>query len=307
MRANLMIGREVAKNIIERVKEKVAEFRGKYGRVPHLKVIFVGDNPSSKIYIARKEEVAKEVGIKSSVINLPNSINEIELLNIIEECNKDENVDGILVQLPLPSHINERKVLNKVSPLKDVDSFHPYNLGKILTKENIIAPCTAQGILELLDYYKIKIKGKRVVVVGRSLIVGKPVAMLLLNRDATVTICHSKTEDLKEICKTADILIVAVGKAWFINGEFIKRGAVIVDVGINVINEENVDMLGIEKDHPIFNKIKNKKRVLLGDVKRIDAIELASYYTPVPGGVGPMTIAILLENTIKLAFYRKEN
>lgn len=252
-----------------------------------LAVILVGDNPASKVYVANKTRECKEVGIETKDFYLPGDTSEDKLLEVIDTLNKDEEVDGILVQLPLPKHIDEFKVLSAISPFKDVDGFHPENVGKLVIGKPFVEPCTPKGIIRLFEYYNIPIEGKRAVVIGRSNIVGKPMSFMLLHRNATVSICHSKTQDLERITREADILVVAIGKPKFVKANMIKKGAVVIDVGIN-----RIDIDGKSK--------------LVGDVDFDEVKEVCSYITPVPGGVGPMTRAMLLENTYLLAVKRRE-
>lgn len=270
-------GTELAKEIKANVSCKIEEHLKEGKRPPCLVTILVGDDPASKVYVANKEKACNAVGIKNITITCDVNIPEDELLNLIEEYSSDPMVDGILVQLPLPKHINQDKVLNAIHTRKDVDGFKPTNVAKLWLSQECVKPCTPQGIIDLIDYGNISLEGKHVVVLGRSNIVGLPVSKMCLDRNATVTICHSKTKDLKEITRTADVLIVAIGKPKFINNSHLKPGAVVIDVGIN----------------------RDENGKLCGDVD-FDSISLkASYATPVPGGVGPMTIACLLKNTLK--------
>lgn len=270
----ILDGKKLRDKIIENLKAKVDTFEGK----PTLVVILVGENPASKIYVNNKKKMAEKIGIHSEVINYPANITEAELLDKIEELNNNNKVTAILVQLPLPKHISKDNVMNKIIPSKDVDGFTPYNFGKLFSGETpTVYPCTPKGILLLLDEYNIEIEGKHVVIVGRSNIVGKPLSQMMLNKNATVTICHSHTKNLSQITKTADILVSAVGKN-IIEGEMLKTDCVIVDVGI--FKDEN-----------------GKTR---GDVDFESASKIASFISPVPGGVGPMTIASLMLNTVEL-------
>jgi bifunctional protein folD len=270
----ILDGKKLRDKILEELKVKIDRFEIK----PTLVVILVGDNPASKIYVNNKKKTAEKLGINSEIINYPSNVSEKEILDKIEELNNDENVTAILVQLPLPEHISKENIMNKISPSKDVDGFTPYNFGKLFSGEiPAVYPCTPKGILLLLDEYGIALDGQHVVVVGRSNIVGRPLAQMLLNRNATVTVCHSHTKNLAQITKTADILISAVGKN-IIEGEMLKSGCVVVDVGI-------------------FKDNDGKTR---GDVDFENASKVASYITPVPGGVGPMTIASLMLNTVEL-------
>ncbi len=272
--AEIIDGKKLRDKILDNLKLKIDGFDKK----PKLVVILVGDNPASKIYVNNKKKMAEKVGIISEVINYPSSISEKELLVKIEELNKDEAVTAILVQLPLPEHISKENVMNTIAPEKDVDGFTPYNFGKLFSGEApMVYPCTPKGILLLLDEYGVSLEGKHVVIVGRSNIVGRPLSQMILNRNATVTVCHSHTKNLSEITKTADVLISAVGKN-IIEGKMIKSGCVVIDVGI--FKDEN-----------------GKTR---GDVDFENVSKSASYITPVPGGVGPMTIASLMLNTVEL-------
>lgn len=270
----ILDGKKLRDKIIENLKAKVDTFDEK----PTLVVILVGENPASKIYVNNKKKMAEKIGIHSEVINYPANITEAELLDKIEKLNNNKKVTAILVQLPLPKHISKDNVMNKIIPSKDVDGFTPYNFGKLFSGETpTVYPCTPKGILLLLDEYNIEIEGKHVVIVGRSNIVGKPLSQMMLNKNATVTICHSHTKNLSQITKTADILVSAVGKN-IIEGEMLKTDCVIVDVGI--FKDEN-----------------GKTR---GDVDFESASKIASFISPVPGGVGPMTIASLMLNTVEL-------
>lgn len=272
-------GKAIAKRIREEVAAEVANLKQNFGVTPKLSVVLVGDDPASQMYVRNKEKACAEVGISSEVRRIPASIKGKELMDIVRQLNQDRSVHGILVQLPLPGGIDEAKIIEEVSPAKDVDGLHPLNMGKLLKGENPrFIPCTPQGVIELILSTGIEIKGKEAVVVGRSNIVGKPVAILLLQRHATVTICHSRTCNLGEVTRRADILIAAVGSPNLIHGDMIKEGAVVVDVGINRVGEK-----------------------LVGDVDFESARERAGYLTPVPGGVGPMTIAMLLKNTLTAA------
>lgn len=276
MAAKILNGKYVAEKIRHDLGIKVKNIKDKTGRVPGLAVVLVGDDPASKTYVSMKEKACKQVGIYSEVYKLKADVQEHELLKLIHQLNSDEKIDGILVQLPLPGHIDEKKIIDTIKPEKDVDGFHPVNIGKLLINKKGFIPCTPYGIIKLMDYYGIEIEGKNAVVVGRSNIVGKPLAVLLLHRNATVTICHSRTKNLPDITKKADILVAAVGKARIITSDMVKEGAVVIDVGINRIDGK-----------------------LIGDVDYEKVKEKASWITPVPGGVGPMTITMLLNNTIE--------
>ena len=278
MSATLIDGKKLSALIREKIKLDASEFERKYGRKIGLAVILAGENPASKIYVRNKIVACEETGIKSFEYYLPESVTTEQLLEVVETINSDENIDGLLVQLPLPKGVDEKTVLKAVSPAKDVDGFHAVNAGNLLLGNPCLAACTPSGIISLIKSTGVEINGKNAVVVGRSNIVGKPVAVLLLNENATVTVCHSKTADLKKHTLEADILVVAVGIKEFIKGDMIKKGAVVIDVGMNRADGK-----------------------LYGDVEFDSAKERASFITPVPGGVGPMTITMLLKNTVKAA------
>ncbi|MEW5932293.1 MAG: bifunctional methylenetetrahydrofolate dehydrogenase/methenyltetrahydrofolate cyclohydrolase FolD [Bacillota bacterium] len=277
MSARIIDGKAVAEEVRAGVREEVARLK-QQGILPGLAVILVGDDPASKTYVRNKERASKDAGIHSEVYRLPADTPEHEVLRLIGELNARPEISGILLQHPVPGHIDERRCFDAISPEKDVDGFHPVNQGRLLIGEKCFVPCTPRGILHLLDHTGVELKGKRAVVVGRSNIVGKPVALLLLSRHATVTICHSRTHDLAAETRAADVLVVAIGKARAVRGDMIKPGAVVIDVGVN----------------PEDGK-------LVGDVDFESAVEVASAITPVPGGVGPMTIAMLLQNTVEAA------
>ncbi|MGL4652932.1 bifunctional methylenetetrahydrofolate dehydrogenase/methenyltetrahydrofolate cyclohydrolase FolD [Cetobacterium sp.] len=274
----ILDGKYVSQKVRDSIKNEIIEIKEKMGKVPGLAVIQAGDNLASKIYVNSKIKQCAEVGIESKNFILPADVTEEELLNKIDELNKDDAIDGILVQLPLPNHIDTPKVIESIDINKDVDGFKPENLGKVvLGDETALISCTPAGIIRLFQEYKLDLEGKDVVVIGRSNIVGKPMTALLINEGATVTVCNSKTKNLSEKTKNADVVIVAIGRANFLKGDMVKDGAIIIDVGIN--RDEN-------------NKI-------CGDVDFESVKEKVSYITPVPGGVGPMTIAMLLNNTLK--------
>ena len=271
------------------------------GRPPGLAVVLVGHNPASEIYVRNKIKTCRDLGIYSESITPPDSISTGELLAIVEELNARPEIDGILVQVPLPSHIDTKRILSAISPAKDVDGFHPCNVGALVA--NLPAPraCTPAGILELLKRGGIPIAGRRAVVVGRSDIVGKPVAILLLHEHATVTICHSKTADLPAVCREADILVAAIGRAAMITRDFIKPGATVIDVGSNYIEDRDLAARIFRNSPEKLASFDRKGNVLVGDVDPIDVVECAGAYTPVPGGVGPLTIAMLMVNTVASA------
>lgn len=278
MGAKLLDGKVVSARVKAELKDTVEDLKGK-GIYPGLAVVIVGNDPASRVYVNSKKKACAEIGIESFEYALEESTSEEELLRLVEKLNTDRAVSGILVQLPLPRHIDERKVILAIHPEKDVDAFHPVNVGKIMIGNPDFQPCTPAGVMELIKESGIEIAGKECVVVGRSNIVGKPQAMLLLAQNGTVTLCHSKTRDLAEVCRRADILVAAVGKAELIKGDMIKPGAVVIDVGMNRLGDKK----------------------LVGDVEFSSASEVASAITPVPGGVGPMTIAMLMKNTVRAA------
>ena len=275
MAAMLIDGKKIAAETRAEIAEAVAAQKAA-GVTPGLAVIIVGENPASQVYVRNKHKACGEVGMYSEVIEMPGDTTQETLLAKIAELNDDDKIDGILVQLPLPKHIDEEKVINAIRPDKDVDAFHPVNTGKIMIGNPDFLPCTPAGVMVMLKKTGIDITGKNCVVVGRSNIVGKPMAMLLLGANGTVTVCHSKTKDLASVTREADILVVAIGRADFITGDMVKEGAVVIDVGMNRREDEK----------------------LTGDVDFASASERASYITPVPGGVGPMTITMLLQNTL---------
>lgn len=273
--AKIIDGKAISAAVKEQVRAEIERDNLKVG----LAVVIVGDNPASRVYVNNKKKACELCGIKSFEYALPDSASESELLELVDTLNSDGNVNGILVQLPLPKHIDEKKIIERISPLKDVDAFHESNVGKIMIGNYSFLPCTPAGCMELIKSTGVDISGKECVVVGRSNIVGKPMAMLLLHANGTVTVCHSKTRDLGEVCRRADILIAAVGKPNFITANMVKPGAVVIDVGINRLDSGK----------------------LCGDVKFDEVSETAGYITPVPGGVGPMTIAMLMRNTVTAA------
>ena len=280
-------GKALAEKLQIQLAEKVRKLKDETGSIPGLVVILVGNNPASQIYVRNKERSALAVGLHSEVVRLPETTSQEELLALIERYNQDSAWHGILVQLPLPKQINADKVIAAINPKKDVDGFHPENIGRMFLGEETFIPCTPYGVIHLLQHEGIKTKGANVVIVGRSNIVGKPLSLLMLSREvnATVTVCHSGTKDLNEITKTADILVAAIGSPQFIKKEGIKEGAVVIDVGVNRIDDAS----------------KKSGFRLVGDVDFEGASEVASYITPVPKGVGPMTIAMLIKNTLLAA------
>lgn len=277
MTAKIIDGKAIAAEMENEMKAEVAELVA-LGTQPGLAVVLVGEDPASKVYVGRKQKACERLGIRSFEYKLPEETSEEELLALIDELNAREEVHGILVQLPVPKHIDSKKVLVRINNTKDVDGFHPLNVGCLFVDESPLPPCTPAGIMELLSRAGVALKGKHAVVVGRSNIVGKPIAIMLLKEHATVTICHSRTEDLPGVCRSADVLVAAVGRAEMIKGDWVKPGAVVIDVGMNRTDEK-----------------------LVGDVDFAAVSEHAAAITPVPGGVGPMTITMLMKNTLRAA------
>ena len=274
----VVYGSEIAKKIKAEMSAQIQEWKKEQRRLPKLTVVLVGHNPASMSYVRGKEKACIEIGMENNIVTLPETVTQQEVLQVIQDLNQDPGVDGILVQLPLPEQIDEHAILHAIDPAKDVDGFHPYNLGMTVLDENSFVSCTPKGIIRILDEIGMQdLSGKHAVVIGRSNIVGKPVSQLLLKRNATVTVCHSKTPNIEQFTSMADVLVVSVGKARLVNRNWVKEGAVVIDVGIN--RDEN-----------------NK---LCGDVDFDDVIDKVSYITPVPKGVGPMTITMLIENTLQ--------
>ncbi len=288
MSAVLLDGRSIARQIREEVKSEVEDLR-QTGIKPCLAVLLVGENPASEIYVASKQKACEKVGIESQMLRLPASASEREILRLVSELNSDEKVHGILVQLPLPDHIDELRVIDSIDPRKDVDGFTPENLGRLLLGKPYTVPCTPAGIVELLRHYGLQVEGSNVVIIGRSNIVGKPLAALLVQKaegyNCTVTICHSKTRDVTWFTKSADIIVTAMGRAGFLKADMVRSGSIIIDVGINRITDVTAP----------------KGYRIVGDADFDDLRDIASHITPVPGGVGPMTVAMLLRNTLKVA------
>lgn len=277
--ASIIDGKEVSARVRAELKAEIDDLKQEHELTPGLAVVLVGENPASKVYVRNKTRACEETGIRSFQHTLPDSLSEDDLLALIKELNGSKDVHGILVQLPLPKQINEEKVLEAISPQKDVDGFHPYNMGRLMIGSPLLQPCTPFGVMRLLESIGADLSGKEAVIIGRSNIVGKPMAMMLLRKNATVTVCHSRTKDLPEKVRGADIVIAAMGKAQFVKGDWIKDGAIVIDVGINRLPDGK----------------------LAGDVDFEGASRRASFITPVPGGVGPMTIAMLLKNTVEAA------
>jgi methylenetetrahydrofolate dehydrogenase (NADP+)/methenyltetrahydrofolate cyclohydrolase len=294
-------GKATAKAMREEVARGCAELQDRHGIVPGLTVVLVGEDPASQIYVKNKNKMATKVGMRSHVERLSVTTGEDEIVATIERLNADPAVHGILVQLPLPDAVDERRVIETVDPRKDVDGFHPVNAGRLLIGLPGLVPCTPAGIIELLDFHEIPLKGKHAVVIGRSNIVGKPMAVLLLRRHCTVTVCHSRTADLPGIASQADILIAAVGRMGMVTSEFVRPGAVVIDVGIHRIEDE-ADCRRFYGDDPDrLRAVREKGATLVGDVHPLEARAKAAWLTPVPGGVGPLTIAQLLRNTLDAA------
>ncbi|ADX24995.1 bifunctional methylenetetrahydrofolate dehydrogenase/methenyltetrahydrofolate cyclohydrolase [Streptococcus dysgalactiae subsp. equisimilis] len=275
----IMDGKALAQKMQSELTIKVQQLKQEKGIVPGLVVILVGDNPASQVYVRNKERAALAAGFKSETVRLSESICQEELIAIIERYNEDDTIHGILVQLPLPNHINDKKIILAIDPKKDVDGFHPMNTGHLWSGRPLMVPCTPAGIVEMLREYEVDLEGKHAVIIGRSNIVGKPMAQLLLDKNATVTLTHSRTRHLEDVCRHADVLIVAIGQGHFVTKDFVKEGAVVIDVGMN----------------------RDDNGKLIGDVAFDEVSQVASKITPVPGGVGPMTITMLLEQTYQAA------
>ncbi len=280
----LLDGKVVSASIREKLKQSVSGCKEKFGRVPGIAVIIAGDDPASHVYVSSKEKAASDIGFHSIVDRVSDTITTDELLALIDKYNKDEMIDGILVQLPVPKGVDDKKILRAIDPTKDVDGFHPFNVGLLNIGEDTLISCTPAGIMEILKHYNIDVAGKDCVIIGRSNIVGKPMSAMMIKANATVTVCHSKTKDIEKKCSEADILVAAIGMPKFVKASFIKKGAVVIDVGMN--RDEN-----------------NK---LCGDVDYEDVKDIVSAITPVPGGVGPMTITMLMSNTLKSFMLRMD-
>lgn len=305
-RAQILEGRFVADQIKQEVAADVARLLTEHGIKPRLAAVLVGDDDASAVYVRNKVRACAEVGIESDQRRLPATTTTDELLALVRDLNQNKEVDGILVQLPLPRQIDEAAIIEAVDPAKDVDGFHPSNVGLLAMGQARFIPCTPAGIIELLDRNQIEIAGANVCVVGRSQIVGRPVASLLLQRDATVTICHSRTRDLSDVTRRADILVAAIGRPAFIRGDYIKPGAVVIDVGVNKITDPNEtdSVFGDEAERRI-EAIEKRGYTLIGDVHPAEADAVAGWRTPVPGGVGLLTVAMLMKNTLQAAKGRR--
>lgn len=307
MAAKILSGKPIADAIKSEVAAQIADLREVHGFSPCLAVVRVGEDPASAVYVGSKVRTAEEIGMASEHIHFPAEVSQSDLLAAIQNLNRRDDVDGILVQLPLPDHIAEREVLEAVDPRKDVDGFHPVNVGKLAQGCQTLAPCTPAGVIEMLKRSGITIAGKHAVVVGRSNIVGKPMAMLLLNENATVTICHSRTKNLAAVTRQADILVAAVGRAGFLGDEHISEGSVVVDVGINNVESE-AELARLFPDDEMEKRtaaIAKRGFTLGGDVNAREAMTRAGFLTPVPGGVGLLTVAMLMKNTLTAAIERR--
>lgn len=296
-------GKSLAKKIKEEVKEKIAYYKKMKEKVPGLIGILVGDNKASQVYLRTKERNCHNLGIYSEILTYPEDTDQNFLKKEIERLNQREDVDGILVQLPLPPHLNPYDIISIILPEKDVDGFHPFNLGNLLLKQEGLKPCTPMGIMEILKSNNIVIEGKRVVIIGRSYIVGKPLAAMMTNENGTVTICHSKTKNLPEVASEADILVAAMGRGAYVTPEFVKPGATVIDVGINHLTDKVKAEELFGRDIKREKDLKEKGYTLIGDVHP-QVIEKAAYVTPVPGGIGRLTVAMLMRNTLE-AFKRR--
>lgn len=306
MAAQTLNGAAVAEQIKQRVAARVRELEPR-GIKPGLAAVLVGDNPASKVYVGSKVKTCQTLGLHSEKYELSGQTTTGELLALINELNRRDEIDGILVQLPLPAQIETKRILEAVDPAKDVDGFHAVNVGRLVRGEDALAPCTPAGIIELLDHYKLPLSGAHAVVIGRSDIVGKPMAMLLLHRHATVTICHSRTRDLPHIARQADILIAAIGRTAMVTGDYVREGAVVVDVGMNKVTttDEVGRIFGATEQAKRNDDLSKRGYTLVGDVEPRTVAEKAAWLTPVPGGVGPLTIAMLMQNTLRAAELRR--
>ena len=305
-RAEILDGARVAEEIKREVAEAVSRIAREHNVRPTLAVVQVGDDPASSVYVGSKVRTSRELGLESEHHALPAETTTSDLLELVSRLNARADVDGILVQLPLPREIEEASVIEAIDPAKDVDGFHPMNIGRLTLGQQVLAPCTPAGIIELLERYNVQIRGAHACVVGRSQIVGRPVAQLLLQRDATVTICHSRTRDLPSITRQADILVAAIGRAGFIRGEHIKPGATVIDVGINRVTDadEARSLFGDEAEKRL-EIIARRGYTIAGDVHPAESLRVAGRLTPVPGGVGLLTVAMLMRNTVEAARRRR--
>jgi methylenetetrahydrofolate dehydrogenase (NADP+)/methenyltetrahydrofolate cyclohydrolase len=304
--ARKLDGARVAAELKREVSAEVERLRQEHHVVPRLVTILVGEDPASVVYVRNKVRLCEELGLTSEHHPLPAMTSPGELVALVEECNRRADVDGILVQLPLPAGHDEARVIEAIDPSKDVDGFHPFNVGRLFTQQPSLVPCTPAGIVELLEREGVELRGARACVVGRSNIVGRPVAELLLQRDATVTVCHSRTRDLAKVTREADILVAAVGRAGFVRGEHVKPGAVVVDVGINrVTDEAEVRALFGDGAEARLKSLAARGYIIVGDVHPAEVERVAGRLSPVPGGVGPLTVAMLMKNTVEAARRRR--
>jgi methylenetetrahydrofolate dehydrogenase (NADP+)/methenyltetrahydrofolate cyclohydrolase len=299
MPAHLLDGKAVARTI----EAEVAQTIQRLGIAPGLVAVRVGNDPASEVYVRNKAKKARELGLRGDELILPESTSEMDLLAHVDRLNRDDSVDGILVQLPLPKHIDPHRVIDAIDPAKDVDGFHPVNVGRLHLGRPSLTPCTPAGVIRLLDACDLQIEGKHAVVIGRSDIVGKPVAALLLQRNATVTICHSRTRNLAAVARKADIVVAAIGKPFFVTSEMVKAGAAVIDVGINRIDASQASLVAHDEIKSAL--LAKNGHAVVGDVDFVRVREVAAWITPVPGGVGPMTIAMLMSNTVKAAEWRR--
>jgi len=307
-KAAVLDGKKVASDIRERVAARAAAFEKHHGRKPGLTAVLVGDDPASQVYVSSKEEAARESGLAGRALRLPGDTPHAEVLRVVKDLNADDAVDGILVQLPLPKQVEADAILREIDPDKDVDGFHPVNVGRLHLGLPAFAPCTPAGVMEALRFHDVSVEGRRAVVIGRSNIVGKPMSALLLAANATVTVCHSRTRDLPGVCREADILIAAIGRAGMVTADFVKPGATVIDVGTNRIESPKDDELALRLFGEGSKRLagyRERGRTLVGDVDYRACSEVAGLITPVPGGVGPLTIAMLLANTVDAAERRE--
>ncbi len=307
MTARILNGKSIAEAIKSEVSADISKFRQEHGSAPCLAVVRVGEDPASAVYVGNKVKTAEEIGMISEHHHLPDTTSHDEVLALVKSLNRRDDVDGILVQLPLPAQIDGREILEAIDPAKDVDGFHPINVGRLSQGEKALVPCTPAGVIEILKRSEIGIAGRNAVIVGRSNIVGKPMAMLLLQENATVTICHSRTRDLADVTRRADILVAAIGRAGFLRGEHIGEGATVIDVGINNVSDPDIarDLFGEDELEKRFAAIDKRGFTLVGDVNPKEAMEKAGAFTPVPGGVGLLTVAMLMKNTVAAAKRRR--
>lgn len=306
-KAKILSGAPIAEAIKGEVAAEIKELNEKHNFRPCLVVVRVGEDPASAVYVGNKVKTSQELGLISEHKHLSAETTQDELLKVVEELNKRDDVDGILVQLPLPKQVDDKAILEAINPEKDVDGFHPINVGRLASGQKSLVPCTPAGVIEILKRYEIEIKGKHACIIGRSNIVGKPMAQLLLQNDATVTICHSRTQNLPQISSQADILVAAIGRAGFVRSEHIKEGATVVDVGINSVSDTDFarELFGEDELEKRLSVIEKRGSTLVGDVNPKEAKEKARAFTPVPGGVGLLTIAMLMKNTVEAAKMRR--